>query len=409
MVSADFNGDSDPDLAVANEGTDNVSILLGAAGATFTGPTNVGVCGGPTALAVGQLNGDSDPDIVTANELCHNVTVRLGGSGSTFGAGTDYAVGNLPDAVTIGELNGDGVSDLAVANQASDNMSVLLGRGTGTFMNHLLFAAGDGPSFLAIGQFNADGRPDVALTNEISNNVSIYLGVQDGYARPKGASPIAFRLVPAFLECTSGNASHGAPLEASACSPPVPASSYLTLNAPDRPAPFNLAASSTGVVNMKVFCTDGAPSPCTSTAGEQIDVQIDSTITDVRCVGASGGCSAAGAAYSGKLLMSAGLRLTDRLNAPVQDPGTAIDTQFQLGMQCTSGACSVSTSADAVIPGLVQEQRRAVWQLSRIEVRDGGSDGNLAAAGAPTSGVCPPACVGNGGETLFMHQGFFVP
>jgi hypothetical protein len=44
-----------------------------------------------------------------------------------------------------------------------------------------------------------------------------------------------------------------------------------------------------------------------------------------------------------------------------------------------------------------------------MEVRDGGSDGDLVAASAPSSGVCPPACAGNGGETLFLHQGLFVP
>jgi hypothetical protein len=86
-----------------------------------------------------------------------------------------------------------------------------------------------------------------------------------------------------------------------------------------------------------------------------------------------------------------------------------MDYPLQAGMQCASGACSISTSADAVIPNLAQEQKRAVWQLSRMEVRDGGSDGNLVAASAPASGVCPPACAGDGGETLFLHQGLFVP
>jgi hypothetical protein len=189
----------------------------------------------------------------------------------------------------------------------------------------------------------------------------------------------------------------------------VQASSFLTLNAPDRPAPFNTAAGSTGIVTMKVFCTDGAPSPCTGAAGDQIDVKIDSTITDVRCLGTSGGCSSAGGTYSGKLLLSTALRLTDRLNGSLQEPGTAADSPLQVGMQCASGSCSVSTSADAVIPNLVQELKRAVWQLSQLEVRDGGTDGDLVAAPSPLSGICPPACVGNDGETLFLHQGIFIP
>jgi hypothetical protein len=40
---------------------------------------------------------------------------------------------------------------------------------------------------------------------------------------------------------------------------------------------------------------------------------------------------------------------------------------------------------------------------------DGGLDGDLAAAAAPASGVCPPACTANGGETTFLTAGLFLP
>jgi hypothetical protein len=63
------------------------------------------------------------------------------------------------------------------------------------------------------------------------------------------------------------------------------------------------------------------------------------------------------------------------------------------------------TSADAVLPGLVVEQKRAIWQLGDLQMLDGGPDGDLAAAG----GTCPPACAGNGGEAPFLQQGFFTP
>jgi hypothetical protein len=104
------------------------------------------------------------------------------------------------------------------------------------------------------------------------------------------------------------------------------------------------------------------------------------------------------------------LRITDRLNGPEQNvSGTVQDHPLQWGIQCTSGSCGVVTSADSVIPAVAKEGKRAVWQLSQLQVLDGGADGNLAAAPAPGSGVCPPACVGNGGETVFLHQGLFVP
>ena len=283
VAIGNVNGDSDPDLVVASQGNDKITVLLGGTGGTFTVQPDLTACGTPNSLAVADFNGDSDADIAAVNETCNNVSVWIGGSGSSFGARTDFPVGNLPDRITTGDLNGDSRTDIAVANQLSDNISLLLGLGTGSFMPQLNFNAADGPTGVAIGQFNADGRSDLAVTNEISNNLSVFLGVQDGYARPKGATPLTFRLVPAFLACTSANATHGPPLAEASCSPPTQASSYLTLNAPDRPAPFTAAASSTGLLTMNVFCTDGAPSPCTAAAGDQIDVKLDSTITDVRC------------------------------------------------------------------------------------------------------------------------------
>jgi hypothetical protein len=161
---------------------------------------------------------------------------------------------------------------------------------------------------------------------------------------------------------------------------------------------------------MKVFCTDAAAPPCATQSGDQLDVKLDSAITDVRCVGTSGGCSAAGTTYSGKVLIASTVRMTDRLNGQLQaDPATATDFTFQLGGQCSAGSCSIATTADSVIPNISQEGKRAVWQLVDVKVMDGGPDGNLVAAPSPGSGTCPPACAGNDGETQFMQLGFFVP
>ena len=67
------------------------------------------------------------------------------------------------------------------------------------------------------------------------------------------------------------------------------------------------------------------------------------------------------------------------------------------------------TSADVVVPGIAREGKRAIWEIGQVQVLDGGSDGNLVAAPSPGSGTCPPACEGNGGETVFLHQGLFAP
>ena len=53
----------------------------------------------------------------------------------------------------------------------------------------------------------------------------------------------------------------------------------------------------------------------------------------------------------------------------------------------------MTTSADAVNPGVIKESMRSVWQLGQVQVFDGGSDG--------VASTTP--------NTLFAVQGVFVP
>jgi VCBS repeat-containing protein len=181
VAVGDFNGDGKPDLAVANELSSfpsNVSVLLGSATGSFTGPTNfpVGDFTFPFSVAVGDFNGDGKPDLAVANGLAGNVSVLRGGSGGSFGAPTNFPAGLTPLSVAVGDFNGDGKPDLAVANADSNNVSVLLGNGTGGFTGPTNFPAGNHPFSVAVGDFNGDGKPDLAVANEFSNNVSVLLG-----------------------------------------------------------------------------------------------------------------------------------------------------------------------------------------------------------------------------------------
>src|SRR5919109_4694551 len=68
---------------------------------------------------------------------------------------------------------------------------------------------------------------------------------QASHPRPGSASPLSFRIVPAFENCTAPSGTHGPPLTLPSCTPPVQSSDYLTVTAPDRPAPYNMAVDGT--------------------------------------------------------------------------------------------------------------------------------------------------------------------
>jgi hypothetical protein len=83
----------------------------------------------PSSVATGDLNGDGDPDLAVANGFSNNVSVLLGNGDGSFQSAANYNAGVEPSSVAIGDLNGDGDPDLAVANEWSDNVSVLINIG----------------------------------------------------------------------------------------------------------------------------------------------------------------------------------------------------------------------------------------------------------------------------------------
>ncbi|WP_051097204.1 FG-GAP-like repeat-containing protein [Spirosoma panaciterrae] len=181
VAVGDFNADGKPDLAVANSGSNNVSVLLGQGNGSFAVATNFAVGTRPSSVAVGDFNADGKPDLATVNNGSDNVSVLLGQGNGSFAAATNFAVSNLPQSVAVGDFNADGKPDLATANQSSSNVSVLLGQGNGSFAAATNFLVDSSiPRSVAVGDFNADGKADLATANYGSNDVSVLLGQGNG-------------------------------------------------------------------------------------------------------------------------------------------------------------------------------------------------------------------------------------
>ena len=172
----------------------------------------------PKSVAIGDLNGDGKPDLAVANYGSDTVSVLLnttapGATAPSFAAQQTFAVGSGPNSVAIGDLNGDGKPDLAVANYDSGTVSVLLnttaaGSTTASFSTQATFAVGSGPESVAIGDLNGDGKADLAVANAFANTVSVLLNTTAPSATITTATAtgtINFDDVPKSITATAGN------------------------------------------------------------------------------------------------------------------------------------------------------------------------------------------------------------
>jgi hypothetical protein len=249
---------------------------------------------------------------------------------------------------------------------------------------------------------NPGSRFYAVLYQDKNGNWGHLASTSISYAKPRGATPFRASLLPSYKECTAPNRTHGVPLTYGSCNPPSPTSSTLTVGTPD--------ANGQGAKSVSSLQLDVMPGDPNTPANEA-DVHVAFDATDVRCATTNAACpSGTGSDYIGKLLATASLRMTDKYNGASQsEDGTVGDTALQMPITCVAtgdatvgGHCALNTTLNALIPGIALEEKRAIWQLGQVEVKDAGPNGTGFGAG------CPGTC-GDGDEQTFLRQGVFVP
>jgi hypothetical protein len=184
----DFNGDGNLDLAVVNQGSNTVSVLLGNGDGTFQAAVNYTVGNSPDAIAVGDFNGDGKLDLAVANRNSNTVSILLGNGDGTFQTAISVPVGAAPVSLAAGDLNGDGLSDLVVGQ---GSVRILISNGDGTFQSTQDVTVRSGLETVALADVNGDGNLDliVATMGHIPGfpgGVGVFLGNGDGTFQATG-------------------------------------------------------------------------------------------------------------------------------------------------------------------------------------------------------------------------------
>jgi hypothetical protein len=208
-VAADLDGDGDQDLAVANQGSGDVTILKNKGNGDFVEPvTSPEISGSiPAAIVAGDWDNDTDQDLAVANFGSASVTIlRNTGSGNFVQpASSPESVGGGPDELVADDLDGDLDLDLAVANSSTGNVTILFSLGGGDFHEPASSPepSGGGPRGIAAGDLDADGDADLAVANQLDDSVAILRNDGFGDFRRPVTSPEATGDGPQSLVVTN--------------------------------------------------------------------------------------------------------------------------------------------------------------------------------------------------------------
>jgi hypothetical protein len=168
VVAGDFNGDGKQDLATANSGSGNVSILLGDGRGYFAPANNLAVDAAPLALAAADFDGDGTDDVaVLANGApkypSYMIKVIPGSSASDYAVKTIFA--GLPAlSIISGDWNRDGHPDLAATAYGGTNI-IFLGDGAGGFASPRYCNWANHSNWLASADVDGDGNPDIVVND----------------------------------------------------------------------------------------------------------------------------------------------------------------------------------------------------------------------------------------------------
>ncbi|MFN0052473.1 MAG: FG-GAP-like repeat-containing protein [Planctomycetales bacterium] len=217
VAVADFDGNGLPDLAMTNSGDDTVSVILNFSSIgnlSFSGRRDdFAVGSSPDYVAVGDFNADGRPDLAVTNNDSGDVSILLNAQRQyedfpRFATQVTFDTGDGSSSAAVADFDGNGSLDIAVANYGSSNVVLLLNQTPTNASTPAFFSLNPGLSNLlgsiqnlrsiVAADLDGDQVPDLAWVDQINsskNNVCIaynfqYMAIEALLVTQSGAGDI---------------------------------------------------------------------------------------------------------------------------------------------------------------------------------------------------------------------------
>jgi hypothetical protein len=193
---ADCNGDGTLDMLIANQNSQDLTVLRGDGNGKFMfGNTIPSADTQPVGAVCADFDNDGLMDIVALSRNTGTLTFyrhKETGGFAVLGS-LSVGFGRYSAALAAADFNGDGKLDFLVVNYRSRNLVMALGTGSDVLPDVTIVplsfeTASDTPVSAAVADFNADGRPDIAIASSHMPYLEVLLGDGTGKFQPIEAS-----------------------------------------------------------------------------------------------------------------------------------------------------------------------------------------------------------------------------